>query len=75
MRCGERDRAVAHSDVNCKERTSSVIVYDNDPVNPSIPLGMLLCVMREDSGLWGNSCKTNYRDAVLKLHGETNNHK
>lgn len=70
----EKDRqGNSHSNENGEEGTASITVYSNDPVNLPTSQGMLLWVIREKSGLWRNSCKTNCRDAALKLHGEANN--
>lgn len=61
-----KTREFQHCNVNGKERTASIIVYDNDPVNPSVPQGMILRIIREESGLWVNSYETNCRDVALK---------
>ena len=60
-------RAFVHSKANGKERTASVIVYENCPVSPSTPQGMLPWVMGEDSGLWGNSSNTSSKRCGTKI--------
>lgn len=56
MRYGERQPSeFPCSNANGKESIVSIIVYANDSVSPFIPQEMLLWIVREENGLWGNT--------------------